>query len=116
MPAPGCHHMPPVRPPFADPENRPAIQIQADGDAETKPTSQGHAPAKFFRRPRAGERRRHFICEARVALLQAREEAAIPFLPLTRLASRSMSLTTIPNIGPHRSMMKRLLQTLESLC
>lgn len=87
--------------PLADPENRPAIQIRQMGTRD-KALRQGHASEVLNALERASAA--HF--SAKVGLLQARE-AAIPFYQ-----SQGWEVVdepyTIQNIGPHRSMMKRL--------
>ena len=87
--------------PLSDPENRPAIQIRQMGTRE-EAQRRGYASEVLSMLENAAVT--HF--EAKVALLQAREKA-IPFY-----LSQGWQLIDepyeIPNIGPHRSMMKRL--------
>lgn len=87
--------------PLSDPENRPAIQIRQMGTRE-EAQRRGYASEVLSMLEKAAVT--HFA--ARVALLQAREKA-IPFY-----LSQGWQLIDepyeIPNIGPHRSMMKRL--------
>ena len=87
--------------PLSDPENRPAIQIRQMGTRE-EAQRRGYASEVLSMLENAAVT--HF--EAKVALLQAREKA-IPFY-----LSQGWQLIDepyeIPNIGSHRSMMKRL--------
>lgn len=87
--------------PLSDPKNRPAIQIRQMGTRQ-EAQRRGYASEVLSMLERASVA--HF--GAKIGLLQARE-MAIPFY-----LSQGWHLIDepyeIPNIGPHRSMMKKL--------
>ena len=87
--------------PLLEHENRPAIQIRQMGTLQTS-RRMGLAAQVL----EALEREAKIIFSAKIGLLQAREEA-IPFYEATGWAIIDRPYS-IPNVGPHCSMMKVL--------